>query len=148
MKTKLAITAFIFLMGCASVTLPPGQEQQKTFAQETSLDYREAYRIIARQMRACYRGILFFGIGYDVQADMDTAERTARVELYHVGPTGASTNPEDSSVSRTVTIKAREGGGATIITTGTTPKYVFMNHLAVKSWLLGGNSCGAGNQTE
>ena len=95
------------LVGCANIEMPPGQEDKQEFVQETTLPYREAYQIIAKQMRACYRVIGVFGNGYDIQADLDTADRSGRVEFYHVGITGAS-KPEDSIFSRTVTIKANE----------------------------------------
>lgn len=142
----VALSLAVILGGCATIELPPGQESKREFVQETTLPYRDAYQIIAKQMRACYRVIGLFGNGYDVQADLDTAERVGRVELYHVGLTGAS-KPEDSMFSRTVTVKGRENG-STVVTTGTTPKYVYVNHLAAKSWLAGSDSCGPGNQAK
>ena len=107
--------------------------------QEAPVPYREAYQIVAKQMRACYRAIGVFGNGYDVQADLDTADLSGRVELYHVGITGAS-KPADSIFSRTISIKAREKGSV-ITTTGTTPLYVYANHLIVASWLAGNDTC-------
>jgi len=143
-RVILGLVIAASLSACANIELPQGQEDRREFVQETTLPYREAYQIIAKQMRACYRVIGLFGNGYDVQADLDTAERSGRVELYHVGLNGAS-KPEDSIFSRTVTIKARERGSV-VITTGTTPKYVYINHLAVASWLAGSDSCGVGTQ--
>ena len=142
----IALGLAVTLGGCATIELPPGQESKREFIQETTLPYKDAYQIIAKQMRACYRVLGPFGNGYDVQADLDTAERIGRVELYHVGHTGAS-KPEDSIFSRTVTVKGRDNG-STVVTTGSTPKYVYANHLAVASWLGGSYSCGPGNQAK
>lgn len=139
---SLALTAA--LAGCATIDVPPGQENQREFVQETALPYRDAYQIVAKQMRACYRVIGLFGNGYEVQADLDSNERTGRVELYHVGLTGAS-KPEDSIFSRTVVIKGHDKG-ATVTTTGTTPRYVYINHLSVASWLAGSDMCGPSTQ--
>jgi len=132
------------LTGCASIELPPGQEDSRQFVTETAMPYRDAYQLIAKQMRACYRIIGIFGNGYDIQADLDTAEKTGKVELYHVGLTGAS-KPEDSIFSRTVIVRGTDKG-STVTTRGNTPKYVYANHLAVRSWLSGSDSCGPGNQ--
>jgi hypothetical protein len=74
----------------------------------TSLPYLDAYRVIAKQMRACYRVIGLFGNGYDIQADLDTAHKAGTVELYHVALGGAVSKPEDSMFSRTVTVTAGE----------------------------------------
>lgn len=136
----------LLLGGCATIELPPGQENNREFIQETTLPYKDAYQIIAKQMRACHRVIGVFGNGYDVQADLDTAGRIGRVELYHVGLTGAS-KPEDSMFSRTVTVKGHDNG-STVVTTGTTPRFVYVNHLKVASWLAGSDSCGIGNQAK
>lgn len=146
LNRTIALGLAVILGGCATIELPPGQESQREFSQETTLPYKDAYQIIAKQMRACYRVIGLFGNGYDVQADLDTAERIGRVELYHVGLTGSS-KPEDSMISRTVTVKGRDNG-STVVTTGTSPKFVYGNHLAVASWLAGSDSCGAGNQAK
>ena len=144
MKLFTAIILLTSLYGCAHVELPAGKENQKEFVQTTNRPYRETYQVIAKQMRACYRVIGLFGNGYDIQADLDTANSSGRVELYHIGLTGAS-NPEDSMFSRTVTIKG-EGNGSIVTTTGTTPKYVYGNHLSIASWLSGSDNCGPGQQ--
>jgi hypothetical protein len=137
---KLAtILVTLCLAGCAAYTLPQGQEHVRSFTQESSVPYQDAYRLVAKQMRACYRVIGVFGNGYDVQADLDTAQKSASIELYSVGLAGAE-KPEDSIFSRTVTIKGTESGSV-ITTTGQTPKYVFMNHSAIKGWLSGGTTC-------
>lgn len=142
----LAALLVASLSACGSISLPPDQENQREFVQETRMPYKDAYQLIAKQMRACYRVIGLFGNGYDVQADLDANEKTGRVELYHVGLTGAS-KADDSSISRTVTIVGRENGSV-VTTTGTTPKYVYINHLSVASWLAGSDSCGPGKQTK
>jgi hypothetical protein len=142
----IALALGVSVAGCATIEVPKGQESNREFVQETVLPYKDAYQIIAKQMRACYRVIGLLGNGYDVQADLDSAERIGRVELYYVGLTGAS-KPEDSIFSRTVTVKARNNGSM-VVTTGTTPKYVYLTHLSVKSWLSGSDSCGPGNQAK
>jgi hypothetical protein len=132
--------------GCATVEMPQGKEEVREFTQETKVPYVAAYQLIAKQMRACYRVIGVFGNGYDIQADLDSASKTGHIELYHVGLTGAS-KPEDSSISRTVTVKEHDGG-AIITINGTNPKFVYMNHLAIKNWLSGGETCGPGAQSK
>lgn len=145
MRTPLVPVLFALgFSGCAVVSLPPGQENQREFVQETKLSLRDAYRIVSKQMKACYRGFGLLGNGYDIQADLDSGDGSARVELYYVGLSGA-TKPEDSVFSRTVTIRARDAGSV-VTTTGTTPRYVYINHLAVASWLSGNESCGVGDQ--
>jgi hypothetical protein len=144
MKILTTIVLSMSLYGCAHIELPAGKENHKEFVQSTKRPYKETYQIIAKQMRACYRVIGIFGNGYDIQADLDTANSSGRVELYHVGLTGAS-NPEDSIFSRTVNIKA-DGNGSFVTTTGTTPKYVYLNHLSIESWLAGNDTCGPSQQ--
>ena len=136
---KLLIIAVAGLVGCASMQLPPGAGEQREFTQTASVPYQDAYRVIAKQMRACYRVIGAFGNGYDIQADLDSSSRVGRIELYHVGLAGAS-KPEDSMFSRTVTVSAADSG-TVVRTVGTTPKYVYMNHRAITAWLSGSDSC-------
>lgn len=90
-------------------------------------------------MRACYRVIGVFGNGYDVQADADSALKTATVELYPVGLTGTQ-KPEDSMFSRVVQIRSTESGSV-IETSGQTPRYVYATHVAISGWLAGATSC-------
>ncbi len=139
MKMLFVVSFIVLLTGCAGVQLPADLENQRTFVQESSIHYQDAYRIIAKQMRACYRVIGFFGNGYDVQADLDTENKTGIVEVYYVGLTGAQ-KPEASMFSRTVTITASPNGSV-ITTTGTTPKYVYMTHKTIPVWLAGIDSC-------
>ena len=140
MLRSTALLLVIALTGCAALKLPPGQENEQTFVRETTKPYQEAYRIIAKQMRACYRAMGAFGNGYDIQADLDSAAKTGTIELYAVGFTGAQ-KPEDSIFSRTVVITGTQAG-ATIKTTGTTPKYVYLTHMTIPTWLTGADSCG------
>jgi len=124
---------------CSTTVLPPGQESRTEFVQHSSLSARDAYILVAKQMRSCFRVIGLFGNGYDIQADAYGPNGGGRIELYHVGLSGAS-KPEDSMFSRTIVITPGESG-STIVTTGTTPKYVYMNHRAIAGWLNGNDSC-------
>ena len=125
--------------GCVGVEIPAGSENERSFTQYSAKPYLEAYRIIAKQMRACYRAIGLFGNGYDVQADLDTANKTGTVELYYVGLKGAE-KPEESTFGRTVTISDAPNGSV-ITTRGTTPKYVYLTHKTIPVWLDGMVSC-------
>lgn len=139
MKWSIYLLNIALLVGCAGIQIPPGSENEQTFIQESSKPYQDAYRIIAKQMRACYRVIGLFGNGYDIQADLDTMAKTGTVELYYVGFTGAQ-KPEESIFSRTVTISASPNGSI-IKTSGTTPKYVYITHKTIPVWLDGIDSC-------
>ena len=103
------------------------------------MGYKDAYRLISKKMRGCYRVIGVLGNGYDVQDDIDTDLKEARVEVFHLGHTGAS-KFEDSIFSRIVTIK-QSGTGSVITTAGTTTRYTYMNHQAIKGWLRGNEDC-------
>jgi len=140
MKVISTLLVAIVISGCASIQMPVGQETERSFSQESERPYDEAYRIIAKQMRACYRAIGLFGNGYDVQADMDAVNKQGVIELYYIGLTGAK-NPEDSMFARTVTVEY-SSNGSIITTTGTTPKYVYLTHRTIPTWLRGINSCG------
>ena len=147
--TRLALWSVLLslicaLSGCAGIQPPPGMENDRSFTQNSTKPYVEAYKIIAKQMRACYRAIGLLGNGYDVQADLDTANKTGTVELYYVGITGAQ-KPEDSVFSRTVTISASPDGSV-ITTSGTTPSYVYLTHKSIPGWLDGMDSCGPRSQ--
>lgn len=143
MKTLITIFLSAILTACASIPIPPEVEsgQMKEFTQISNVDYKDAYRIIAKQFRACYRVIGLFGNGYDVQADLDTEKKVGSIELYHVGLTGAS-KFEDSIFSSLVTITPTANKESKIITTGTTPKYSYIRSQAIKGWLRGdGDTC-------
>jgi len=73
------------------------------------------------------------------KADLDTMNKQGMIELYYVGLTGAQ-NPEDSIFSRTVMVKEAPNGSI-INTTGTTPKYVYLTHKTIPTWLRGIDSC-------
>ncbi len=133
------LVLMVLLTACASPNVPIGMEQARVFTQQVTTPYQEAYRSIAKQMRACYRGLGLFGNGYDVQADLDSVARKGTVEIYYVGLTGAQ-KPEDSIFSRTVVVEDKDG--KTVITTsGTTPKYVYATHATIPSWLKGVDVC-------
>ena len=136
------LPAFVLLaglVGCGQLEMTPPNPEQRTFTQESAVNYKEAYRIIAKQMRACFRVIGDLGNGYDVQADLDGAEKKGSVELYIVGLTGAG-KPEDSRWSRIITIEEK-GAGSFITTTGTTPGVVYRTHVSIPLWLAGVDSC-------
>ncbi len=137
---RVVLLSCIALAGCALVDPPAGQETVREFAQETRLPYRDAYQIIARQMKSCHRMIGLLGTGYEIQSDLDSAASTGRVELFYIGLMGGGSKPEDSILSRTIIIKGHPSG-ATVTVSGQTPRYVYTNHLAIKSWLSGNAAC-------
>jgi hypothetical protein len=139
MKNLIALSFSLSLCACASIDMPPGTESKNVFTREVDVPYQDAYRTVAKQMRACYRVIGLLGNGYDVQADLDTTTQSGRVEVYYVGFTGAQ-KPEDSMFSRTVVV-AKRGEGAEITTSGTTPKIVYLTHQTIPTWLAGIDSC-------
>jgi hypothetical protein len=139
MKVIITLLVAILISGCAGVQMSVGQENEHGFTQESDKPYKEVYRIIAKQMLACYRHKTMFGNGYEVKADLDTLSKQGVIELCYVGLTGAQ-NPEDSIFSRTVTVKDAPNGSI-IITTGTTPKYVYFTHKTIPIWLRGMDSC-------
>ena len=138
-KLLIALAATCTLAACG-VTMPPGQEHSKEFTQTISTNYRDAYQLIARQMRACFRVIGPFGNGQDIQADLDTANNQGRIELYGVGLTG-SARAEDIPHGRIVTI-ARTDSGAQITVRSNTPSYAYSTHLSIAKWLSGDETCG------
>lgn len=142
MKRSIATTLVLVgaMAGCAT-PMPPGREDQRTFVQESGLPYQDAYRVIAKQMRACYRTIGVFGNGYDVQADLDAGAKQGVVELYPVGLTGAQ-KVEDSKFGLRVKAEATPAG-TRITSTGTTPSFVFQLDGAIRVWLSGMDSCSA-----
>jgi len=139
MRISYSLFLSTWLAACAQVPVPTEQASQKTFTRSSTLGYQDAYRVIAKQLRACYRAIGLFGNGYDIQADLDTHAKTGTVELYPVGLTGAQ-KAEASIFSRTVTIVQTESGSR-ITTTGTTPQYVYQTHMTIPAWLEGADTC-------
>jgi hypothetical protein len=139
-RDAVFLSVICVLSGCAGIKPPPGLENERSFTQESTKPYIEAYRIIATQMRTCYRAIGLFGNGYEVQSDLDTAKETGTVELYYVGLTGTQSKAEESAFSRTVTISAAPNGSV-ITTKGTTPSYVYLTHKSMPGWLDGKVSC-------
>lgn len=105
----------------------------------SEVSYQAAYRLIAKQMRACYRIIGVFGNGYDVQADIDTQNKSATIEFYYVGITGAE-KPEESKFGKVILIEA-EGEGSRITVSGTTPQYVYGTFRTLPDWLAGETTC-------
>lgn len=141
MKLWVVAAIGLFVVGCAGVTPPLGQENVREFSQVSAVQYQDAYRIIAKQMRACFRVIGLFGNGYDVHADLDVSGRKGYVELYPVGLAGAQ-RPEDSIYSRTVEVLGTPSGSI-ITTNGMTSKYVYATHRLISSWLSGIDTCSA-----
>ena len=147
MRIAPAVVLATLMTGCASVPMPPGQENTKEFTQTTSLDYRQAYETIEQQGRACFRSIGVLGNGYDVRGELDTARRSGLVEFFSIGLKGPE-KPQESSLGRTVTIQAN-GAGSRITTTGTTPRHAYDTHLIITDWLRGDRLCvNAGAQSK
>ena len=136
---RLASIAVLLSLSACAASLPPGQENTRTFSQHTPIPYRDVYRLVAKQMRFCYRTRSALGNGYDIQADLDSETKTGRIELYSVSLSKVDM-PSDSVFSRTVEIKG-EPTGSTIIVTGTTPKYVYLTHRSISIWLGGDQRC-------
>lgn len=140
MKTFSAVLVVSSLLfGCATIQPPPGSEESKTFSQDSDKPYKEAFLIISKQMKACYRVIGLFGNGYEIQDTLDTSEKYGTIDLYPVGLSGAE-NPSESMFGRTVRVE-QDGSGSRITTSGTTPSYVYMNHIAITGWLKGASGC-------
>ncbi|WP_290697438.1 hypothetical protein [Amphritea sp.] len=141
-KTSLSVSVLLtttILSACTPVKPPVGMENDKAFSQEADISYKQAFRIISKQMKACYAGKGLFGNGYDVYSEIDSHAKEARVEVYYVGFAGAE-KPEDSMFSRTVTIKQRDHK-TLITTTGTTPDYIYLTHATIPTWLRGKTTC-------
>ncbi len=136
----LSIALLIGLAGCASSSLPPELADKKSFEQTSTLPYQEAYRIISRQMRVCYEKVGVGGKnGYDVVSNIDAAARRATINAFYYGMFSGS-NPEDSSLSRKVTLTPA-ANGSTIVTSGSHSKNVYETHLSIRSWLSGVETC-------
>ncbi|RZZ81956.1 hypothetical protein EAT51_07875 [Pseudoxanthomonas winnipegensis] len=125
------------LASCASV--PANLKGQTHVELDSHVAYDEAYRIVARQMRACYRVIGIFGNGFDIQSDLDTQAKQGRIELYFVGVTGAKPD-SDSKIPRTVTI-SQLGTGSHIVIQGNGDRYVYYTSQGIRGWLDGSNKC-------
>lgn len=133
------IAISLLISGCSVRTLPDGLEESKQITQRYDKKYVDVFKVVSKKMTSCYRSLGIFGNGYDVISHIDSDAKEGVVEVYHVGLTGAG-SPEDSMMSRTVTIK--DDRGATLVTTrGTTPMVVYMNHLAIKGWMNGNENC-------
>ena len=142
---KLAIAIFAVLIGgCSTIQLPPGEEQSTTFIQRSDVEYKTAYRIISKQMRACYVAIGLFGNGYDLTSDLDTDARIGLIEYFSIGLSGTA-KFEDSMFSRKVYV-TEEGTGSSVKVVGNHPTVAYMNHLAIKGWLSGNTLCKPADQ--
>jgi hypothetical protein len=136
----LSIALLIGLAGCASSSLPPELADKKSFEQTSTLPYQEAYRIISRQMRVCYEKVGVGGKnGFEVVSNIDAAGQKATINAFYYGLFSGS-NPEDSSMSRKVTLTP-DGSGSTIVTSGAHSKNVYETHLSIRSWLSGVQTC-------
>jgi hypothetical protein len=136
----LATALLIGLSGCASSSLPPELEGSKSFEQTSTLPYQEAYRIISRQMRVCFEKVGAGGKnGYDVVSNIDASGRQATINAFFYG-VFSGPNPENSSLSRKVTLTP-DGTGSTIVTSGGVPKNAYETHLSIRSWLSGVQTC-------
>ncbi len=135
----LLLATSVIFCGCATVKMPPGQENKRVFTQESDTSYGDAFKIIAKQMRACYRGVGLLGNGQEVQAVLDSSNQTGTIEVYYVGLTGAQP-AESTATARTVTIFPTPTG-STITTKGTTPELVYLTHRTIPLWLSGTTTC-------
>jgi hypothetical protein len=136
----LAMALLIGLSGCASSSLPPELEGKKSFEQTSTLPYQEAYRIISRQMRVCFEKVGAGGKnGYDVVSNIDAGGRQATINAIFYSVFSGS-NPENSSLSRKVTLTP-DGTGSTIVTSGGQPRNAYETHLSIRSWLSGTQTC-------
>lgn len=134
-----AIFAVTLLTGCATVSLPPGQENQTTFTRTVQMDYREVYRVAARQIRTCNRSIGPFGNGYEVSAELDTGDKRAAIEVYLVGLTGVY--PSGSGRYMRLVKIAEHNGGTIITTRGNLPEYAYTMDAHIGAWLKGELGC-------
>jgi len=138
-KAFTALASALGLVACVSVRAPPGQENQTVFVRESEVPYIEAYRQIAKGMRACYRALGPLGNGNDLQADLDASSKSGTIEIYQVGLTGPVL-PEKSQWSRTVVV-SQSGTGSKITTSGTSANNVYRTHLLIPKWLDGVDTC-------
>ena len=123
--------------------MPAGQENERRFSQSSAIPYHDAYKIIDKQMRHCFRVITWLGNGLDVQAELDKFDKKGTIELYSIGLGGPS-KPEESGVNVTVSIFEAAGNGSTIVTTGSTgtvPLWVYRVHKGIPAWLDGVPTC-------
>lgn len=128
MKYLIAILA-ISLVGCASVTLPPGKESQKSFTQELDKPYGEVFRKVVRQMNEC--------IGSEVVKilpEFDPVAKTAHIELQERGFTGTEIilNIDMSPVSD---IRTK------VTTVTEKPRFSYGMHLMIAKWAAGSKDC-------
>lgn len=111
----------------------------KTFSQASSKPYPDAHRIIASQMTACRRALGPLGVGYQIQASLNTDRHLGIVDLYPIDFTG--TPQQDTSIlGRSVTVLDAPIGSI-VVTTGSTPRRAYRTHRAIADWLDGGDSC-------
>lgn len=138
---RLLFVGFIYLIlvNCTGVRLPPGMENQHSFTQYSDKHYVDIYRIISKQMRACYEVRGIFGNGFVVQSDLDSSRAMGIIELYPVGLSGAE-SASDSIFSKKI-IVSKTKDGTKIITMGTTPSYVYSTHKTISNWIKGISTC-------
>lgn len=139
MKLIILFLVVSILSGCG-VTLPEKYENTHTFTQTSDIPFKKAYKTILRQMKGCYVGKGFFGNGHDVSSYLDSSAKEGIIEVIFVGLTGVY-KYEESIYSRIVTVTQSENNGSQIVITGTTPKFVYMTHISIKSWLNGNTGC-------
>ena len=139
MKRVVVILVSGFLVGCGGITPTGSEKHLRSFTQESARPYQEAYRIIDRRMRGCYRIIGTFGNGYDVQGELDTLNQRGVIEVFRIGISGEE-NHKNAAFGRTVTVAAAPGGSV-ITTTGTVQRHVYRTHKSISAWLDGSISC-------
>ncbi|MEZ6855007.1 hypothetical protein [Halodesulfovibrio aestuarii] len=132
--------AVMLLTSCAPIHVPKELANQKEFSIETSMDYIHAYKIISRQMKACFRGIGLAGNGYEVESILNTEGHVGTIEIYYIGLSGADSSYKDSSYGRLVTIN-KHSDQTHITIQGTSTDWAYYTRNAIERWLQGGTTC-------
>lgn len=142
MKNSCLIS-FIYLLvsGCVSVPMPPGQENNTSFTRQTTLPLVDAYRLLDKQATLCYQNIGLFGNGMYVKSALDTQSNIAFIDIYYLDPSIGG-EPDDNArmFRRKITITGTPNG-ASIVSSGATPKIVYAMHETIPVWLRGEASC-------
>jgi len=128
------------IAACAGLPKPPpGPETDRSFTTASTVPYQDAYRSVARRSSACFAQSGLRSINHSVQADLDTAAKVGRVELFPSGP--LDTESSDANRKSYVTTVSANGTGSQITTTGPTRNGAFTVHSMNAQWVAGDPSC-------